>query len=173
MANFYENGTYAPYGAPVLKRKIVTNSETVKVGNSFKLASGFLTAGTTGALVYGHAYGIVTSQGLGLTTTGAAGAAQGSYVGTYTVTSSNQTVAKVQIEANVSKYTIYSAEADATLGTTTGSNLAGYSMDLLDATELDESSALTTTGQYMSDGVDPAASTRVLVHIYESQVFGV
>lgn len=179
MANFRPNGTFSTNAAPVLRSQIITNSVAMVVMNSVKLASGFVALGTTGALVYGHTIAIVTNQEVGLTTTGAAGASLGSFVGTYTVTSSNQTVAKVKAKVDISKETLYSASADATLGTTTGSNLPGYNMDLTDSTQLSESSAAantsaaTTAGQYTSEGLDPVDSTRVLVHIYESQVFGI
>lgn len=179
MANFRPQGTLSPYGAPVLRNKIITNSVVMVVMNSVKLASGFIALGTTGALVYGHTIAIVTNQDVGLTTTGAAGAALGSFVGTYTVTSTNQTVAFVKAKIDISKETLYSAPADNTLGSTTGSNLAGYNMDLADSTQLSESSATantsaaTTAGQYTSEGLDAIDSTRVIVHIYESQVFGI
>lgn len=166
-------GSLNPHGAPVLKRETITNSEATVLLDSLKLSSGFLTAGTAGALVFGHLMAHTTLLGVGVDSTGVAGAAMGSYVGTYTVSSTNQTVAKVKGDCDVSKFTLYRAEEDATIGTTTGSNLSGYTQDLIDSNTLDESTALTTTGQYMGWGVDPMDSTKAVVNIYESQVFGV
>lgn len=166
-------GTLTPTGAPVLLSRIITNSITVTVNDSVKLASGFIALGTTGALVFGHVMGIGTSKGMGMLTTGAAGSAIGSFIDTFTTASDNQTVAKFVAVCDVSKFTLFTAEENATIGTTTGSNLAGYTQDLADEDTLSESSALTTTGQYMGHGVDPTNSAQAIVNIFESQVFGV
>lgn len=171
---FIKVGSLDPHGAPILRKQIITNSEATIVGYSVKLVSGFATAGTTGALVFGH---ITAHEGqfgdVGMESTGATGATSGSYVGTFTVSSTNQTVAKVKAVCDISKHTLYSAEVDVAIGTTTGSNLAGYTQDIVDADTLDESTAVTTTGQYMGHGVDPENSAKAIVNIYESQVFGV
>lgn len=166
-------GSLNPHGAPVKKRMILANSITSTVLDSTKMASGFNALGTAGALVFGHLLAHSTLEGMGLNTTGAAGAAMGSYVGTYATASDNQTVGKVKGECDVSKSTLYSAEESAAIGTTTGSNLAGYTQDLTDEDTLNEASALTTTGQYMGWGVDPNNSAQAVVNIFESQVFGV
>jgi hypothetical protein len=158
-------------GGPILQARILANSITVTEMDSLKIASGFAALGTTGALVFGHVQGIRTDGGVGLETSGAAGAQTGSFVGTFLTTSDNQTVAKVRATCDISKFTIYSAEEDATIGTTTGSNLAGYTQDLADEDTLDESTAVTTTGQYMGHGVDPNNTAQAVVNIYESQVF--
>lgn len=170
---FNKIGSLNPHGAPVLVRQIVANSITITVNDSVKLASGFVALGTTGALVFGNVVSIGTEKGVGLNTTGAAGAEIGSFAGTYTTASNNQTVGKVKAEVDISKYTLYSAEVDAAIGTTTGSNLAGYTQDIVDEDTLDESTAATTTGQYMGWGVDPRNSAQAVVNIFESQVFGV
>ena len=167
------NGTLAPWGAPVQISRVLANSITVTVNDSVKIASGFAALGTTGALVFGHVMGIGTKDGMGLNTTGVAGASIGSFVGTFVTASDNQTVGFVKATCDVSKFTLYSAEEDAAIATTTGSNLAGYTQDLADEDTLDESTAVTTTGQYMGHGVDPSNSAQAIVNIFESQVFGV
>jgi hypothetical protein len=96
----------------------------------------------------------------------------GSFVNTFATASDNQTVAKVKAEMDISRHTMYSAETSAAIGTTTGSNLIGYRMDLTDEDTLDESTAATTTAQYATWGVDPSNSANAVVTIYESQVFG-
>lgn len=166
-------GTLSPFGGPVLRRAIITNSLQVTELQSFKLTSGFAAAGTTGALVFGHVTGVSTDGGVGVGSTGAAGAAFGSYVGVYTAASNNQTVGLVRVECDISKETLYSASLNATIGTTTGSNLMGYKINLADANQLSESSTTTTTLQYNTWGVDPANSANAVVNIYESQVSGV
>ena len=160
------------YGAPIKQVKTLANSITVTELDSVKLSSGFVALGTTGASVYGHVTAIRTNKGVGTETSGAAGAEMGSVVGTFTTASDNQTVAQVKAEIDISKETVYSAEVDATIGTTTGSNLPGYFMDITDEDTLDESTAATTAAQYASHGVDPDDSTKATVSIFESVVFG-
>lgn len=159
-------------GAPLLQTVIVASSVTITEGDSVKLASGFVALGTAGASVYGHVVGLRTEEGVGLLTTGAAGAEIGSYVGTYTTSSTNTTVAKVKAQVDISKFTLYSADPDATIGTTTGSNLAGYFTDLADEDNTDEDTAATTAAQYFIHGVDPEDSGNQIVSVFESVVFG-
>lgn len=170
---FYNQGTLSPQGAPVKLFRTLANSITVTVNDSVKLVSGFLALGTTGALVFGHVQGIVTSKGMPMNSTGIAGAEFGSFINTFLTASDNQTVAMFKGECDISKFTLYSAEESAAIGGTTGSNLPGYTQDLSDEDTLSETSAATTTGQYMGHGVDPANSAQAIVNIYESQVFGV
>lgn len=170
---FKPTGTLNPYGAPILRKEIITNSVTSEVNDSLKLASGFVALGTTGALVAGHLVAHKSDKGVGLNTTGAAGAEIGSYVNSFAAASDNETVAKVAAEMDISKMTIYSVDTDVAIGTTTGSNLSGYKTDLADEVETDESTATTGTAQYNILGVDPNDSGNQLVHIYESQFFGV
>ena len=168
---FTEIGSLVPYGGPVLRSDILANSITTTVSNSVKYALGFVALGTAGASVLGHVVDISTIGGVGLTSTGVAGAAVGSYVGTYLTASDNQTVGKVKAIIDVSQFTIYSAGLSATIGTTTGSNLAGYRMDLSSASTLDESTSATTTAQYGTLGVDPRNSAQAMVYVLESSIF--
>lgn len=163
-------GSLEAFGAPVLRRQIITNSVVSTVGDSVKLASGFVALGTAGALVFGHINGHADSEQVGLSTTGSTGAELGSYVNTYTAASNNQTVSMVTAVCDISKKTLYSADADAALGTTTGSDLPGYFADLADEDEIDESTAATTSAQYATHGADPKDSGNMIVSIYESQV---
>ena len=166
-------GTLSPHGAPVQISRILTSSITVTVNDAVRLVSGFLSLGTTGTLVFGHVMGLGTEKGMGLNTTGVVGAEIGSFVNTFATPSDNTTVAKIKAVCDISKFTLYSAEVDVAIGTTTGSNLAGYTQDLVDEDTLDESTAATTTGQYMGHGVDPVNSAQAVINIFESQVFGV
>lgn len=170
---FQNVGSLVPYGAPVLLSNILANSITVTIMDSVKAASGFIALGTAGALVWGHVLGIGTSKGMPMNSTGIAGADFGSFTNTFLTASDNQTVAKFTALCDVSKFTKYSAELSAAPGTTTGSNLIGYRMNLTDEDTLDESSTLTTTLQYGTFGVDPNNSAQAIVNVYQSQVFGV
>ncbi len=166
-------GTLTPFGAPVQISRTVANTVTITVNDSVKLASGFIALGTTGALVFGHVMGVGTEKGMGLNTTGVAGAQMGSFIDTFATASDNQTVAKVKAVCDISKSTLYTGEMSAAIGGTTGSNLAGYFIDLSDEDTLLETSATTTTCQYATHGVDPSNSAQAVVNVYESQVFGV
>lgn len=166
-------GSVNPHGAPIFRKEIITNSVVSTVNHSMKLASGFAALGTTGALVAGHVIAHKTSKDVGLNTSGASGADIGSYLGTYTAASDNQTVAKVKAELDISKATIYSVDPDAAIGTTTGSDLAGYYTDIADKESTDESTAAATTAQYMIMGVDPDDTGNQLVRVHESVYFGV
>lgn len=170
---FIARGTLNPHGAPVIRRNILANSITVTELDSVKYASGFVALGTAGVLVAGHVVAITADKGVGLESTGVAGAESGSFVGTFLTASDNQTVGKVKGDIDVSKASLYSAEVDATIGTTTGSDLLGFKMDLIDEDTLDESSAVTGTAQYSNWGVDALDTTKAFVNIYESVVSGV
>lgn len=166
-------GSLNPHGAPILRQEVITNSATTAVHDSIKMASGFATRNTAGVLTAGHVTAHVSAKGVGLNTTGAAGAEMGSYVGTFAAASDNQTVAQVAVVLDISKATIYSADPDATIASTTGSNLSGYYTDLADHDTTDEDTAATTSAQYGILGVDPLDSGNQLVHIHESLFWGV
>lgn len=166
-------GTLSSHGAPVLRSEIVANSVALVTMDSVKVASGFVALGTAGALVLGHVHGISTNKGVGLNTTGVAGAEVGSFVGAFTMASDNQTVANVRAIVDISKHTLYSGTPDATIGTTTGSNLLGYHTDIADEDDIDEDTAATGTAQYTILGLDAKNSARGVYNIYESQIFGV
>jgi len=172
-------GSLNPHGSVVLRRQILGNSITVTELDSIKLASGFAVLGTTATLVFGHAVSLSANKGVGLLTTGVAGASIGSFVGTFLTAANNQTVGFVKADIDVSKFTLYSAQESAAIGTTAGSNLAGYVQDLSTEKILSEASAAapstvtTTFKQYMGWGVDPSNSAQAVVNIYQSQVFGV
>ena len=169
---FKHAGTLSPYGAAVKIAVVATNSIVVTELDSVKVSSGFAALGTAGASVYGHVTAIRTNKGVGLNTTGAAGSEAGSFVGTFTFSATNQTVALNKVELDVSKQSLYSAEVDATIGTTTGSDLRGYFMDLTDEDTLDESTAATTAAQYATHGADANDTSRAIVSVYESALFG-
>jgi hypothetical protein len=169
---FKQIGSLATNSAPVLRKSIITNSVVSTVLDSVKTASGFLALGTTGALVLGHIMSHVRKDGVGLESTGVSGSASGSYVGTWTAASDNQTVGMVSALVDISKFTLYSVSLDAAAGTTTGSNLDGYNLDIATEKTLDESTATTGSAQYHGWGLDPNNTAQVIVNILESSVFG-
>lgn len=145
------------------QKTIIANSEVITVGDAVQWnASGFL-VNDSGV---GAVAGIVVSVARG----GVAYDPDSGTTGTWTVEADNQTDKKLYAIIDVSTKSLYSVGADDTLGTTTGSNLPGYLLDLPasgSATQLDESTASATTGQFFSWGVDPDDSTRVIVNLNE------
>jgi hypothetical protein len=164
MAFRYKKSRIANAGRELMDFTI-TDSQVLSVGESVKLVSGKVSTGGAGGDILGVVAGFVKADGSPVTDNGAGGR----FTNTYTAGSSNTVKAKV----DVSKLSIYSAPADATLGTTTGSNLAGYLLDQTAASDtLDEDTAAATTAQWFSWGPDPdptAPSNSLLVSIFEHQ----
>lgn len=165
MAFVYKKSLNANQGR-VLMPFTITDSQVISVGEAVKLSSGKLVTWGAGGAGLGIVVAIVNADGSAVTTDGAGG----DFHGTYTAGSSNT----VQALVDVSSDSIYSVTMDDTLGTTTGSNLAGYNADLTSGSQtLDESTTLSTTASFFIWGVDPdgdAPSNSVLVSIQESQV---
>ena len=162
-------GTLGIGGGPLLIDRIVANSVSIAVAFSVKTVSGFAALGTTGARVLGHVESLVGKDGL-------TPVKDGTYLGNpgevLAMESDNQTDKMIRARVDIDQRSLYSAELDATIATTTGSNLAGYTFDLVDKDTLDESTAAETTGQYYSHGVDRNNTAQVVVNILESEVFG-
>ena len=143
----------------VQKSFVIKNSATVGLGEAVSLSSGFVQRAGTSGVVLGVVTEIVNERGLPVTLTSNA----------YAAASDNQTVGKIKAVVNVSKEDIYSAALDAAVGTTTGSNLAGAAFNLMaDSKTIDESTVGTPGTQFISLGLDPKDSTRVLVKILTS-----
>lgn len=167
-------GSLDPHGAPVLRREIIANSQTLTNGDSLKVdTDGFVIPATAAAGVFGHLMGIGTDKGVGLNTTGVSGSEIGSFVGTFLTASDNETVGKVRAEVDVSQMTLYNADpAAGTFGTTTaGSDQLDVYFDLSDEESIDETSVIDTAAQYHSFGINPASSNQIVMNIFESTVF--
>lgn len=169
---FTKIGSIGRAGGPLLVDRIITNSVTVAVGDSVKTASGFAALGTTGARVLGHVESVVGADGL-------TPVKDGSYLGnlgnTFAAASDNQTVAQVRVRVDVDMHSLYSADLDAAIGTTSaagGSGAAGKTFDIANEDTLDESTSAETKQQYYSHGTDRNDTTNVVVNILESEVFG-
>lgn len=165
MSFIYKKNKNANGGRVLMEFKIA-DSKTITVGDAVKLATGLIDLVGANTPVAGIVVGFVKADG-GLLTDNGAG---GDFVDTYTTPASNTVKAIIDVSID----SIYSIDADATLGTTTGSGLAGYNMDVVAGSDqLDESTSVTTTAQFFSYGVDPdgtAADNSVLVSIQESQI---
>lgn len=166
---FQKIGSLGRFGGPVLVDRVITNSVVCAIGDSVKTASGFAALGTAGDAVLGHVVSIAGQDGLNPKDDASFNGNIGS---AFTAASDNQTVDKVKAIVDIAQDALYIAELDAAAGTTTGSDLAGYNMDLVDEDTLDESTAATTTAQYYSHGLDSVQTTKAVVNILESEVFG-
>lgn len=172
---FIRYGSLLQIGGPVLRKEIIANSVKTTILDSVKIDTGndngFLALGTAGESVFGHVQGITTNLDVGVNTDGTAGAALGSFQNAFTAASDNETVGLVKGEVDISQFTLYDADVDAALGTTTGSDQAGYAIDLIDESDLDESSTLATILQYNILEVTPGDTGNVIVNILQSHVF--
>lgn len=163
-------GSVLRHGKPELREFLINGSAVVTVGDFAKVSG---TAGedsiapaAAGDRLAGVIVDIHTADGRTPSSNGAGGA----FVDTYTAASDNETVAKVKVLVNVSTDCIYSGEASATPGTTTGSNKAGYTLDISDEDTIDESTAHASNSQQLIGfGVDPLDSARILFKINESE----
>jgi len=167
-----KTGTLGNAGGPLLVDRVLANSLVVATGYSMKTVSGFATLGTTGARVLGHIEGLVGKDGLSPIVDGSYKSNIGE---TITLASDNQTVAGVRARMDVDTRSLYTAELDAAIGTTStagGSGAAGKNFDLADKDTLDESTSAETVAQYYSHGVDRNDTANVIVNILESEVFG-
>mgnify|MGYP001613575919 CR=1 FL=1 len=121
-------------GAPVLRRVTIGTSRQVTVLNATMIdEQGLLQNGGAASRVFGHIDAIQELNGVGVETTGLAGAASGSFVGSFDTSATNPAVAQVSAVCDVSKYSLYSADPDATIATTVGSNLLGIDYAILPA----------------------------------------
>ena len=163
-------GSLNPHGGPLLKRYTANNSIVLTELDVVENTTEFLALGTSANPLVGNVMSIVTFDGLGVTDNGSGGA----FSNTYTLASNNTTVAQIGARVDISKETLYSAELSATIGSTTGSDLPFYKMDLTDEDTLDETSALTGTSslQYLTHGTDPANTAQAVVSLFESVIFG-
>ncbi len=166
-------GSLSATNARIFRKGIIANSQVITVGDALgRDADGFLTLVGATNLVEGIVHGIVRSDTKDIAPT--SDGAGGSFTDTYTAAADNETVDKVSVLMDVSKYSKYAVTLDATAGTTTGSDLdGGYNADVVAASDqLDESSTVTTTAQFAILGQDAAVTNGVFVSIKESIIFG-
>ena len=129
---FYRNKV----GERDLKTFTITNGQTLSVGEAVGLTSGLLTTVGAGNPVVGFCVGFLDSKGAPI---------DGAMTEVTGGTSAYQAV------VDCSPFSEYIADLDDTIGTTTGSNLAGYNFDFVASGQtLDESTSATTSAQFVS-----------------------
>lgn len=156
----------------------IINSATVFKGGVVKIVAGGVDgADAVSDPIYGICKGFIVGNG----NTPIDNAKAGQYDGTYTAgvsyaaAADNQTVDTVYAKVEpILVGDVIRAEADATLGTTTGSNLVGYFIDVLtsDERKLDESNTHASNQlQFMIVG-QPKKGNFVDVKLVENQING-
>lgn len=130
-----------------LEQYTIANSVTIQPGDLVKIINGGVdVADAVADFIYGICEGITTRDGVPLNQ-----ANSGDYDGTFTAStgvyvSAADNLTDKYVKANVRPVTaqdIISIEADAAIGTTTGSDLPGYYISVLttDSSKVDESTA--------------------------------
>jgi len=160
-----------------LEKWLIINSATVFNGGPVKVVAGGVDgADAASDLIYGICRGFVAFGG----STPLENALSGDYDGTlvdgvsYTAAADNETDKKVQaLVEPILPGDVIRAEADAALGTTTGSDKVGYYIDVLttDERKLDESNTSTSQLQFLIVG-QPGKGNFVDVKLVENQSNG-
>lgn len=149
-------------GEQDIRKILIANSAAIKVGAPVKITSGYAVPDTAGsAASLGMCIGVVDPKGKPVEDI--------DYGDTFTADSDNQTVDQIYAVVNTSKRAEYEVTADATLGTTSLSNLPFTFFDIASADigQLDESTASASTGQFVSVFVDTDAQ-KLIVKFNES-----
>lgn len=178
-------GSLSHMGGPLLVDRVLTNSTTVRVGDSVRTVNGFATVAAAGTPVLGHVESLIGRDGL---TPIKDGTFLGNIGNIFVSTATNQTVEQVRVRVDASPDALYSAALNAAIGTTTGnggSGAAGKNFNLHDPRTLAESvftelpftlaagtPNIVTFFQYHSHGINPARTTNLIVNVRFSEIFG-
>ena len=154
--------------------QLMVNSTTIQVGDFVGYSSGRVQRAGAGNDIIGLCIGFVTPKGHTLERAISGDDFNGTYTAstqTYAAASDNVTVDKIKCVIQIDPFGVYSGPADATIGTTTGSDLPGYYSDIIgNSDQVDENTALTTVGQLFHFGPDPDDSTQMLYVINENHI---
>lgn len=157
----------------IIRSFIIGDSKTVTIGDFVHLESGFIDIASATERILGVVIGIVDRDGINMDQSNVT--KEGTWTTsthTYVTDSDNTTSEQARVLVDVDPFSVWSCEPDCTIGTSPGSNLAGYTTEILDEDELDEDSAHATNAQQLFIwGVDPEDSARALVSIAEHQAF--
>lgn len=195
---FYKmaDGSDTPAAQPYL----IQNSATLQVGDPVKLVAGggVAPADAVADLIYGFVVGFVVDPGRKNIpieqVANDSNFVDGTFTpdpqgDTYAASADNLTDKKVAALVIPARGAIFSAKPDAAPGTTPGSDLANYYLDILttDTSYLDESTAtndissppttaygqfITVSGRTGDSCIDPTDSTRILVMVNKLQLPG-
>mgnify|MGYP001571998317 FL=1 len=171
----------------ILKKFVLNASLDFQVGDVVTYVTGSLTGevpedfnevaeATAGKKIVGVIQAIITATGVAPSSNGCGGV----FVDQFRTAANNETGAQICALVDMSPFSLYSADLDDTIGTTTGSNRAGYYLDLdtgdTSSHRLNEASAeaLGTVGggQFLAHGVDPQDTDNIIVNIAKSVLSG-
>lgn len=162
-------GTLGQFGGPILVDRIITNSKTLRVSDAVKTVAGFIDAATSSGSILGHIESFVGNDEL---TPIKDGTFKGNLHDSFISSATNQTVEKVSARIDIDVRSLYQADGSGPFGTTTGSNLTGKTFKLSNAYTIDETSVTTTKLQYVSHGLDRNDTSKIVVNILNSEIFG-
>ena len=108
---FKKVGSLDPHGGPILRTHLLGNSVQAVIGRAVECDEGSLQMATAGELLAGHLDGITNKQGMTPTANGNSG----DFTMFYLTTSTNGTVAQYKGVVDVSKFSLYSVDPDATI----------------------------------------------------------
>ena len=164
---------------------LIDDSTTVSVGDvTESYTNGALTNGVAAAPLKGFVHGIVEAENgvkpslpsvLGSNT---AGSVNPSDVQTITTAADNTTTLKYWAIVDTSLDSLYSAEVNGTLGTTSASTLLGCRINVDSANtdygrvlETTATRTVATTANFYSHGLDPEDSARLVVSLAQSEEY--
>lgn len=166
--------------SPIIRTVVIDNSDVLRPFDAVQTRNGNLEAAVAGQAIFGIIIEIVDKNDLALSPERASLAQPGgATIGTQvppavTVLSTNETVDLVAAKVDMSRDSLFSADANANPGTTSGSDKIGGWVDLSDQRTIGESTftATITTGRTFCDwGVDLLDATNMIVSIHESEIF--
>ena len=165
-----------------IRTVVIAASQTVYVGSAVYARTGgyAIPAGSTAmAALLGVVVDIVDKNGNSVfgslakvPNTTVSGTPDSGYV---TTAASNTTTDKIAVKVDISPMTRYSVSVTGTIGTTTTSDVGIGWMQSADDRNVDETThtrTITTGGTWFNWGTDPADSTRLIVSLAASEVFG-
>jgi len=153
-------------------RILVKTSEVISVGDAVETyTSGTGENGTAALPLKGFVHGFVDAAGLPIVSLdAAAGTANPSAVATVTGDGTQYMIVDTSLDS------LYSAEVNGTIGTTTASDKGGSKIDVDSANtnygrvlETTNTRTATTKANFYNHGVDPKDSTRLIVSLAKSE----
>jgi hypothetical protein len=163
MAGFSYRKSLITKDEPTLLYFIINNSATISIGDAVDIdTNGHVTAADASDEVAGIVAQVVDKNGIAIDP-------DSGTLGDYTVDSDNETVDQYQAGIIMSPFALFSNDSSGTLAT---SNLMQF-FDLTSESQIDQSSASDTSGQFQLVGLDPdddADASKGLFKISESQM---
>ena len=153
MAGFSLRGHILGAQNPVLENLIISNSDTIVIGDVVSISAGFIIPGTSSTINYGICVGIVSNKGIPLDNV-ATSEYDGTWTsssGTYVAASDNETDKKVRAVVCPDPYALWYNDADGTLTTA----MLKLKFHLTSASQINYSTSSATAGDFQLWKLDP------------------